>query len=1037
MFNKVDTKLDYAQMDNEVHEFWEKNNVFKEVDKLRASGKPFVFYEGPPGMNGLPHIGHGTTRIYKDTILRYFSMQNRSIIRRAGWDCHGLPVETKAEKNLGLKNKFEIDSVGVKRFVDECKSVINEYEENWRIATKKLGFWLDLDNAYNTSNDDYIESVWWALKQLFMKGDIYEGYRVGPYCARCGTSLSSHEVAQEYKTVKTRTLYVKFKLKSEKNTYFVAWTTTPWTLPSNVALCVNPDVEYSKVEVDDSYYILANNLVGKLFEDSKLIKTYKGKELEKLEYEPVFEIDKKLLEKKAYYVTCADFVTTTDGTGIVHIAPAFGEDDFGVGKTYDLPVLKLVNEKGLFTADVPFFAGKNNFEANEDIIKLLKEQNKVVKVATIEHEYPHCWRCHNPLMYYARNGWFVRMSKYRDALVNNNNKVNWHPESARDGRMGNFLSNVIDWNLSRDRFWGTPLNIWRCDKCGKLHCVGSRQELMELTGAKEIKELHKPYIDQFTFKCDCGGTASRVSQVVDVWFDSGAMPFAQWHYPFENKEIFESQFPADFICEAKDQTRGWFYTLQAIGTSVFGVTPYKSVIMCDHVLDKNGSKMSKSLGNVVSSDELIDKYGADAVRLFFCGNVPPWISSRVDEDGIVECQRKTLSTLWNTYAFFMLYANIDNFEPCKPSEFAKLKFTKMDLWVLSKLNSTLASVENYMKEFNFTDSVRVLSDFVDELSNWYIRRCRERFWVDGIVEDKTVAFNTLYHCLFELVKAFAPFAPFMSEKIYRGLRSSTDRESVHMCDYPKCNKQFVDKTLNEQMEEAIRIVSLGRAGRNQSSIKNRQPLSKLYVYSSNNIKLPADLLNVIADDLNVKSVEFIVNVQDYISFELKPQLKTLGAKYRENLSIIREFLSKCDAYKVVNTLQSGQSVVVDKDKNIVLTQDDVLIFPHSKPDFVAESQAGIIVVLDTNLTPELIDEGFAREFISKVQTMRKASGFEVEDRIKLICQTDERLQKSIKNFYDLICGIVLADSIEFANTQGESVDINGIECVINIKRSGK
>ena len=1036
MFNKVDTKLDYVKMDTEVQDFWAQNDVFKKVDKMRESGKPFVFFEGPPGMNGLPHIGHGTTRIYKDTILRYFSMQNRAIIRRAGWDCHGLPVETKAEKNLGLKNKFEIDSVGIKRFVDECKSVINEYEADWRVATQKLGFWVDLDNAYNTSHDDYIESVWWALKQLFDKGDIYEGFRVGPYCARCGTSLSSHEVAQEYKTVKARTIYVKFAVKGKKNTYFVAWTTTPWTLPSNVALCVNPEVEYSEIDVEGVHYILASNLVSKLFVEYKLVKSCLGKELENVEYEPVFDIDAKVLDKKAYYVTCADFVTTTDGTGIVHIAPAFGEDDYSVGKAYDLPVLKLVNEKGLFTDDVPYFAGRNNFEANDDIIKLLKEQNKVVKVETIEHEYFHCWRCHSPLMYYARNGWFVRMSKYRDALVKNNNKVKWHPESAKDGRMGNFLANVIDWNLSRDRFWGTPLNIWRCDKCGKLHCVESRQELSKLTGVKEIKELHKPYIDQFTFKCECGGEFKRVPQVIDVWFDSGAMPFAQWHYPFENKDKFKAQFPADFICEAKDQTRGWFYTLQAIGTAVFGTTPYKSVIMCDHVLDKNGSKMSKSLGNSVSSDELIDKYGADAVRLFFCGNVPPWISARVDEDGIVECQRKTLSTLWNTYAFFMLYANIDKFEPCK-NGFTKLKFSKMDLWILSKLNFMLIKIEDNMKNLDFTSSVRELEEFVDDLSNWYIRRCRERFWVDGVVEDKTVAFNTLYYCLVNLVKAFAPFAPFISEKIYLGLRGENDQLSVHMCDYPKGDKNFIDDDLNMQMDEVIKIVSLGRAGRNQSSIKNRQPLSNLYVYSSNNIKLTPDMLDIIADDLNVKKVEFIVNVQDYISFELKPQLKTLGAKYRSDLNLVREYLAKCDTYKVVNTLQSGKKVVIDADKNIELTQEDVLIFPHSKPDFVAESQGGIIVILDTNLTPELIDEGYAREFISKVQAMRKSSGFEVEDRIVVACKTDEKLKKAILNFYDLVCGIILADKIEFKQTSGENVDINGIACTIKLTRSEK
>ncbi|MBO5102815.1 MAG: isoleucine--tRNA ligase, partial [Clostridia bacterium] len=785
MFDKVDSNLNLPQLDKEVLDLWDKQNIFDKSIKSRENAKPFVFYEGPPGMNGLPHIGHGSTRIFKDTILRYFAMSGRKILRKAGWDCHGLPVELKAEKDLGIKNKFEIESFGVQKFVDECKKIITLYEKEWRVATRKIGFWVDFDNAYNTSDDNYIESVWWSLKKLFDKGEIYEGYRVAPYCPRCGTSLASHEVAQGYETVKDKTLFVRFKVKSKDDTYFIAWTTTPWTLPSNVALCVNKEYEYSEIEVETGErYIMATALIGRLFEEYKTIRTYTGAELENMEYEPLFSLPSELLEnKKAYYVTCADYVTLSDGSGIVHIAPAFGEDDSKVGNEYGLPFLKLIDEKGCFTDDLPKYAGKRNIVANQEIITDLKTQGVVVKEQTIEHEYPHCWRCHTPLIYYAREGWFVRMSKYRDAMVKNNSEVAWHPESVRDGRMGNFLSNAIDWNLSRDRYWGTPLNIWKCNKCGKLHSVGSKQELMDLTGATEIKDLHKPYIDQFTFDCECGGKYERVPQLIDCWYDSGAMPFAQWHYPFENKEKFEEQFPADFICEAQDQTRGWFYSLQAIGSTVFERTPYKSVVMCSHVTDKNGKKMSKSLGNVVDVNELIDKYGADAVRLYFCSNSAPWLSQRLDEDGIMEVQRKAISTFWNAYSFFVLYANIDDF---KPVSIESCELSLMDKWLLSQLNALINNVNELMQDLNFTDSSRKISDFIEALSNWYIRRCRERYWVNGESADKTAAFATLYHTLVTLSKLSAPFIPFMSEKIYQNLTKDLAgaKESVHLEDYP-------------------------------------------------------------------------------------------------------------------------------------------------------------------------------------------------------------------------------------------------------------
>ena len=1037
MFKKIDSKMNLPEIDKQTLDFWDKNDIFEKSIKEREDAKPFVFYEGPPGMNGLPHIGHGSTRIYKDTVLRYYSMKGNKVLRKAGWDAHGLPVELKAEKDLGIKNKFEIEGFGVQKFIDKCKETVNLYEKEWREATRKIGFWVNFDDAYITCDNNYIESVWWSLKQLFEQGDIYEGYRVGPYCPRCGTSLASHEVAQGYKTVKDRTVYVKFAVKDKPNTYFIAWTTTPWTLPSNAALTVNPEFDYVEIVPKDSeeHYIMAENLVSRLFEDYEIVSRFKGKELEFVEYEPLFELPKALFDnKKAYYVTCADYVTLSDGTGIVHSAPAFGVDDSNVGNAYGLPFIKLIDEKGCFTDDLPKYAGKRNIVANDEIIEDLKARGVVVREQSYQHEYPHCWRCHTPLIYYARSGWFVRMSKYRDAMVASNNMVSWHPESVKDGRMGNFLSNAIDWNLSRDRYWGTPLNIWKCNKCGKLHSIGSRQELCDLTGTAEIKDLHKPYIDQFTFPCECGGTMERVPQVIDCWYDSGAMPFAQWHYPFENKDKFKEQFPADFICEAQDQTRGWFYSLQAIGTTVFKTTPYKAVVMCGHVADKNGQKMSKSLGNVVDVNDLIDKYGADTVRFYFCSNSAPWLGQKLDEDGIVEVQRKTISTLWNTYAFFVLYANIDDFKPAD-SPF-KCKLNLMDKWLLSQLNALEGKIAKFMADFDFTSSTREIADFIDVLSNWYVRRSRERFWTDGENEDKTAAYNTLYYTLVELTKICAPFMPFISENIYRNLVSImlNAKESVHLCDYPTANADLIDETLNEQMQEVIRIVELGRAGRNASSIKNRQPLNNLYIYSSNKIELNQDLLDIIADDLNVKNVRFIENPQEYITFELKPQLKTLGPKYGKNLGLIREYLANCNAYEMVAHLQKGESVVVDKDLGIELTADDVLIYPHSKPDFTAETEAGITVILDTVLTQELINEGYAREFISKVQNMRKDSGFAVEDNISVRYETNTTLDDVLQEYKNFISGIILAKDME-QGTLYENVitaDINGIECKISI-----
>ena len=1031
MFDKVDN-LNLGKLDKEVLEVWDNRDIFEKSILLRENCKPFVFYEGPPGMNGLPHIGHATTRIYKDTILRYNTMKGYKVLRKAGWDCHGLPVELKAESDLGLANKTEIEKLGVEKYIEKCKEIINTYENEWRVATRKLGFWVNFDDAYRTSDDNYIESVWWSLKQLFEQGDIYEGYRVSPYCPRCGTSLATHEVAQGYKTVKDKTLYVKFELADRKNVYFVAWTTTPWTLPSNIALCVNKEIEYVEIALESGeHYIMAKALVGRLFEEYEIIKTYTGAELEGKKYLPIFKIsDSAFKGKEGYFVTCADYVTTTDGTGVVHIAPAFGAEDYAVGQEYDLPVLKFIDDKGCFTDDLPKYAGKRNIVANQEIIDDLKNSGVVVKEELVEHEYPHCWRCKTPLINYAREGWFVRMSKYRDELVKNNNQVKWYPDSVREGRMGKFLQNAIDWNLSRDRYWGTPLNIWKCSKCGKLHSVGSREELNALKGDNSYVELHKPYIDKVKWSCECGGEMVRVPQLIDCWYDSGAMPFAQWHYPFENREKFREQFPASFISEGQDQTRGWFYTLQALGTTVFKTTPYKACVMCGVVADKNGLKMSKSLGNVVNPDELIDKYGADTVRFYFCSNSAPWLSQKFDESALMEVQRKTISTLWNTYSFFVLYANIDKFEP---QGIENCKLTVMDKWLFSKLNLLIKNVDELMKDFNFTDSARQIADFIEILSNWYVRRSRERFWIDGVNEDKTAAFETLYNVLVNLTKICAPFMPFLSEKIYLNL---TKGESVHLEDFPKVNESLIDEDLNSKMDEVINIVALGRAGRNESNIKNRQPLKNMFVFSANKVELSKDYLAIIADDLNVKNVEFIEDTRDYITFDLKPQLKTLGPKYGKDLGVIREFLNNVDSYDLVNSLRENPDLKIKVRDDIILSEEDILVYPKSKPNCFAQTSGMITVVLDTDLTPELIMEGNAREFISKIQNMRKEAGFEVEDRIKVSFATTEELKQQILSMSKMISEAVLANEILIDDNFGfiKETDINGVECKICISK---
>lgn len=1036
MYNKVDTKLDLTKVDKQVLDFWDKNNIFKKSVDMRANSKDFVFYDGPPGMNGLPHIGHSISRTFKDTFCRYKTMRGYRVERRAGWDCHGLPVEQRAEKDLGFNSKQDIEKYGVENFVNKCKEVVDYYMSQWVPATKKIGYWVDFEDRYKTSDNEYIESVWWALKQIFDKGLIYEGYKVVPYCPRCGTGLSSHEVAQGYEKVKDRTVYVKFKLQDKPDTFFIAWTTTPWTLPSNTALAVNPKVEYSLIQVENQKYIMASNLVSKLFENAMVLDKFLGKKLEYTRYEPLFEVPNDVDKTKGWFVTCADYVTTTDGTGIVHIAPAFGVDDSLVGKEYNLPFVQLIDKKGCFKETVKNYAGMRNTEANGLIIDELKNRGVVVKEEKVEHDYPHCWRCHTPLIFYASNGWFIKMSNFRQQMLKNNNDVNFVPASTKDGRMGNFLANALDWNLSRDRYWATPLNIWKCDKCGHLHSVGSREELKTLGNLKQDIELHRPYVDAVTFKCDkCGGTMHRVPQVVDVWFDSGAMPFAQLHYPFENKEKFQRQFPADFISEGQDQTRGWFYTLQAISTVLFDKTPYKNCVVNGVLLDPKGKKMSKSLGNVVNPNDLIDKYGCDIMRWYFLSNAAPLVSLSFNEEALGEIQHKMVGTLWNTYAFYVLYANIDNFKGDKNLKDCKL--SKMDNWVLSKLNTLIADVTADMDSYNYISATRKIEDFVEVLSNWYVRRSRERFWIDGENADKTAAFTTLYNVLMAIVKLIAPFMPFMAESIYLNLKLDTQPQSIHLCDYSVSDKSFINKKLEKQMDEVVDIVSLGRAVRADTAIKNRQPLANMYVYTPNAHLLDDEMLDIIKDDLNVKNIQFIVDTAKYITFELKPQLKTLGPKYGKLLGGIRQYFATCNTQELVNKLNAGQIQTITIDGQVVeLSKDDVLVHAISKPDYKAQSANGMTVILDTVLTEELINEGIMREVISKLQSMRKEAGYEVEDHINLYYTGDKQIINVINNYADIIKTNVVIDNMQ-QSAGGDNVkelEINGYKIILGIKR---
>lgn len=1018
MYKKVSTNLDFPKREEEILKFWKDNNVFEKSVELREGKPVFTFYDGPPTANGKPHIGHILTRAIKDLIPRYRTMKGYKVARKAGWDTHGLPVELEVEKNLKISGKPQIESYGVEGFVKKCKESVWKYEKDWREVSERVGFWADMDNPYVTYDNNYIESVWWALKQIWDKNLIYKGHKVVPYCPRCGTSLSSHEVAQGYKDITEKSVYVRFKVKSTKNEYFLAWTTTPWTLPSNVALVVNGDENYAKVESNNNVYILAEALIKDIFEDEyKVLEVIKGSQLEYLEYEPLFDFTS--VEKKAFYVTCDSYVTLTDGTGIVHNAPAFGEDDARVANKYNLPFIQLVNEQGRFVESVKPWSNIFVKDADSSIIDYLEEKGTLFKAKEYEHSYPFCWRCHTPLIYYARDTWFIRMSKIRENLTNNNNTVNWIPENVKQGRFGNFLENVIDWGISRERYWGTPLPIWQCD-CGHKHLVGSMQELKEMSTEKfDTVELHKPYIDSIFLNCPkCSQKMKRVTEVIDCWFDSGSMPFAQHHYPFENKELFEQNFPANFISEAVDQTRGWFYTLMAISTLIFDKAPYENVIVLGHVQDKSGQKMSKHKGNVVDPWEALNSHGADAVRWYFYSNSSPWLPSRFHKDAVSEYQRRFMGTFWNTYAFFILYANIDNFNPNDYTlEYDSLSV--MDKWILSKLNSLILFVDQSLENYKITEPARALDEFIDNLSNWYVRRSRERFWVSDMPQDKINAYKTLHTVLTTVAKLSAPFIPFMSEEIYQNLVCSVDKkalESVHLCDFPVSDTSFIDSDLETNMDTVLNIVTLGRATRNSANIKNRQPIGTMYVKITNSLN--PKYVSIITEELNIKNIKFVDDVKEFTSYKLKPQLRTLGPKYGNLVPKIRKYLDEEFDVSLIGDLKGNGVRFSIENKEVILFEDDVLIETIQKEGFSSESDKNITVVIDTKLSEELIEEGYVREIISKIQTMRKEAGYQILDKIDIYHTGNYKLSNIIVKNSEEIMSDVLANNIY----EGENLD---------------
>ncbi len=1026
MYKKVSTDMNFVEREKQVEKFWEDNQIFEKSMKVREGNPSYVFYDGPPTANGKPHIGHVETRVIKDMIPRYRTMKGYQVPRKAGWDTHGLPVELEVEKKLGLDGKDQIEKYGVEPFIEQCKESVWKYEGMWEDFSHTVGFWADMKNPYVTYHNDYIESEWWALKEIWKKGLLYEGHKIVPYCPRCGTPLSSHEVAQGYKDVKERSAVVRFKVKGE-DAYILAWTTTPWTLPSNVALCVNPDEDYVKVTSKGYTYYMAAALVDTVLgEGAEVLEHYQGKDLEFKEYEPLFPYaEKRIGNKKAYYVVCDTYVTLTDGTGVVHIAPAFGEDDSKVGHRYDLPFVQLVNEKGEMTEETPW-AGTFCKKADMAVLQALEDKDLLFDAPLFEHSYPHCWRCDTPLIYYARETWFIRMTAVKEDLIRNNNTINWIPESIGKGRFGDWLENVQDWGLSRNRYWGTPLPVWQCE-CGHQDCIGSIEELKEKAdNCPDDIELHRPYIDAVTIKCPkCGKEMHRVPEVIDCWFDSGSMPFAQHHYPFENKETFEKQFPAQFISEAVDQTRGWFYSLLAISTLLFNKAPYENVIVLGLVQDENGQKMSKSKGNAVDPFDALQTYGADAIRWYFYTSSAPWLPSRFAGKTVVEGQRKFMGTLWNTYAFFVLYANIDNFDATKYSlEYDKLAV--MDKWLLSRLESTVKAVDDNLANYRIPEAAKALQSFVDDMSNWYVRRSRERFWAKGMEQDKINAYMTLYTALVTVAKAAAPMIPFMTEDIYQNLVKSIDAsapESIHLCDFPEVHENWIDPKMEEDMADLLEIVVMGRAARNTANIKNRQPIGTMYVKSE--FQLSEFYKEIIEDELNVKEVVFKDDIADFISYSFKPQMRTVGPKYGKLLNKIKTTLSELDGNKAMAELKSTGELKLDIDgEEIVLLEEDLLIDMAQMEGYVSESDHTITVVLDTNLTPELIEEGFVRELVSKIQTMRKEAGFEVMDKIRVYAKDNDKIVSIMKNHGDEIKSEVLAEEIVTGETKGYEKEWN-------------
>ena len=1052
MYQKVSTDLNFVDREKNVGEFWRNQKIFEKSMKAREGNPTYTFYDGPPTANGKPHIGHVLTRVIKDMIPRYKTMKGYMVPRKAGWDTHGLPVELEVEKLLGLDGKEQIEEYGMEPFIKKCKESVWKYKGMWEDFSGTVGFWADMDNPYVTYDDNFIESEWWALKEIWDKKLLYKGFKIVPYCPRCGTPLSAQEVAQGYKLVKERSAIVRFKVTGE-DAYFLAWTTTPWTLPSNVALCVNPEDTYIKVKAADgyTYYLaeaLADNVLGSLADkDSdtpayEVLETYKGSDLERKEYEPLYACAKECADKqhkKGFFVTCDTYVTMSDGTGIVHIASAFGEDDANVGRNYDLPFVQFVTEKGEMSAETPF-AGLFVKKADPEVLKDLDAKGQLFAAPKFEHDYPHCWRCDTPLIYYARESWFIKMTEVRDDLVRNNNTVNWIPESIGTGRFGNWLENIQDWGISRNRYWGTPLNIWECEGCGKQESIGSRAELAERSGNPEDAkvELHRPYIDAVTFTCpDCGKTMKRVPEVIDCWFDSGAMPFAQHHYPFENKDLFEKQFPAQFISEAVDQTRGWFYSLMAESTLLFNKAPYENVIVLGHVQDENGQKMSKSKGNAVDPFDALEKYGADAIRWYFYINSAPWLPNRFHGKAVQEGQRKFMGTLWNTYAFFVLYANIDNFDATKYTlDYDNLAV--MDKWLLSRLNSTVQAVDDNLAAYKIPETARALQEFVDEMSNWYVRRCRDRFWAKGMEQDKINAYMTLYTALVTIAKAAAPMIPFMTEDIYRNLVCSLDAsapESVHLCDFPEVQKEHIDKKLEADMEVVLEAVVLGRACRNTANIKNRQPIGKMFVKAD--AALSQFYLDIIKDELNVKEAELTEDVSALTTYSFKPQLKTLGRRFGKNINAVREILAGLDGQAAMAELkEKGTLTIQVEGVDEALAEEDLLIEAAQMEGYVSDSDHGVTVVLDTNLTPELLEEGFVREVISKVQTMRKDAGFEVMDHIQLYVKDNDKVKDIVQKNEESLCSDVLADGVTYDEVSGFTKEwsINGEKVTLGVEK---